>query len=121
MSSRRPSENFGVSGVSNGIKKQEWLAKGRSEHQKLGVVLGGNNWKQVLLFFFFGPATRNCTTLYTIPAMTLRTRVGIPLILLRTFIFLFAGVCGFGCFTLSFRCFPVLPICRPKAIIPNSE
>ena len=39
-----------------------------SEHQKLGVVLGGNNWKQVLLsFFLLGPAM-NCTTLYTIPA-----------------------------------------------------
>ena len=48
--------------------KQEWLATGRSEHQKLGVVLGGNNWKHVLLSFFVVWA-RNYTTLYTIRAL----------------------------------------------------
>ena len=61
-----------------GIKKQEWLAKGRSEHQKLGVVLGGNSWKQVLLSFFVVWAGNYATLYkYTIPAiLPLRTRMG---------------------------------------------
>ena len=82
-------------------------------------------------FGFFVVWARNCATLYTIPAiMQLCTGVGIPLILLRTLRKLrllfdlreFAGFCGsLRAFCGCFACFPVLPICCPKAIIPNSE
>ena len=67
-------------------KSRSGLQKGRSEHQKLGVVLGGNDWKHVLLCLFVVWA-RNDTTLCAtlrnpIKYATLCIQVGVPLLLL---------------------------------------
>ena len=57
---------------------------------------------------------------------TLRTHEGIPLILLyalsgNSVFFSCAGFLWVFCAEFQVWCFPVLPICRPTGIIPNSE